>query len=130
MTQEQLAQAAGISRSKLSSIENGEKGIDREDREKLASGLGISVRVFEQTMEFLRHVDREAGFDRSWTWDSMPGWEGAMAPGDEVVDSSAVSRRAMRRRKHRRIAESVGRATEELVFQILEASKEETYDDL
>lgn len=130
MTQEQLAKAAEINRSKLSSIENGEKGIDREVREKLARGLGISVRVLEQTSEFIRHVDREAGVDWSWTREAVPDRAGPTTGGDGVGDSSAATRRAIRRRTHRRIAESVGRATEALVYEHLEAVSEATYDDL
>jgi transcriptional regulator with XRE-family HTH domain len=130
LTQEQLAQAAGISRSKLSGIETGERGMDREVRVKLARGLGVPVRVFDQTLDFVRHVDREAGIDRSWTWGAALGWSGSATRGDEVVDGSAATRHAMRRQKHRRIAESVGRATEALVFEHLESTYEKTYDDL
>lgn len=129
MTQMGLQKASAVSRSTLSRIETAKKDIGRQERVKLADGLGISVRTFDEMAALIRRIDREAAGGPVGLGGAESAWENSSTLQGEVSEGSGEARSALRRERHRRIAEAAGRATEQTVFEMLALGDPSTYDE-
>lgn len=129
LTQEQLVTRSGVSRATISRIENGEKGIDRDVRAKLAHGLDLPASTFDDALDFIRYVDRLVGRGSFWATGRTPDRVPSGVASDEVAEGAGSAGRAARNEQNRRVAEAFGRSTKDLVLRLLDTASERPSDD-